>query len=102
MNGLTVAGIFSPEIMALSIPVIALCIPIVAILVSHQQKMAAIVHGGRNGQTEAEIAGLREDLRNLQSQLHAQTILMDELRSAVLNVPPQISAPQDIQQRVGF
>ena len=102
MKDLTLAAIFGPDILALSIPIIALCIPIVAIMVSHQQKMASIIHGGRNAQTEAEIAGLREELRSLQNQLHAQTIAMDELRSAVLNIPPQVTAQPNIQQRVGF
>ncbi|HEY3781765.1 MAG TPA: hypothetical protein VGL56_11815 [Fimbriimonadaceae bacterium] len=101
MNNL-LAAIFGPDILALCIPIIALMIPIVAILVSHQQKMAAIIHGGRNPQTEAEIAGLQQEIRSLQGQLHAQTIAMDELRSAILNVPPQMTAQPDIQQRVGF
>ncbi|MEA2554296.1 MAG: hypothetical protein QOJ65_2472 [Fimbriimonadaceae bacterium] len=62
------------------IPILALTIPIVAILSAHQRKMAEIIH--RNNQNgPAEIDSLRQEIRELRTIIHQQTIAMDDIRS---------------------
>ncbi len=59
------------------IPLTALLIPIVAMLVSHQQKMAQIIHG--RGDPE-EVAALRSEVAELKQQLGQHTMALDEMR----------------------
>lgn len=67
-----------PEgILALMIPIIALMIPIVAMLVKHQQQMAQIMHQGRAQQSDAEIAALRAEVRELKELVHQQMLTLD-------------------------
>lgn len=96
---LPIADLFSPETLALLIPITALMIPIVAILVSHQQKMAQIVHSaqGRSTEVTEEIQALREEVRSLREIVHQQTIALDSATNPRVTPPPTDS----IQQRLG-
>lgn len=70
---------------ALMIPILALMIPIVAILVSHQQKMAELIHrGSRSSQQEAEILAMKEDIRALREALTQQTLLLESMNNRAL------------------
>lgn len=64
-------------ILALMIPITALMIPIVAILVSHQQKMAQIIHSGRPAADSQETAALRAEVRELKEMVHQQMLALD-------------------------
>ena len=77
-----------PAVIALMIPVIALMIPIVAILVSHQQKMAQIVHRGLGD--NPEVSALRNEIAELKSLVHQQTITLDNMAGVhkSLDAPP--------------
>lgn len=81
---------FEPAMLALMIPILALMIPIVAILVSHQQKMAQIIHGGGGGvDTRNQIEALRAEIAQLKQLMHQQAIQMDNLLTAQRN--PSVS-----------
>jgi len=77
-----------PAIIALMIPVVALMIPIVAILVSHQQKMAQIVH--QNPGNSPEVSALRQEISELKALVHQQAITLDTIagNQKALNAPP--------------
>lgn len=73
------------DIIPFMIPLTALMIPIVAILVSHQQKMAQLIHGGsRTAQQEAEIAAMKEEMRALRETVNQQTLLLDSINHRAL------------------
>lgn len=93
------AEFLGPETLALFIPILALTIPIVAILVSHQQKMAQIIHNGqgRSDQVTSEIQALRDEVRSLREIVHQQTIALDSAVNLRSTPPPTDS----IQQRLG-
>lgn len=76
------------------IPVLALMIPIVAILSAHQQKMASIMREGGNSQTSAELAALREEVRNLRELVATQMLAMDSMSSN------RLSDSMPVQDRV--
>lgn len=74
---------FDVAMFALMIPILALMIPIVAILVSHQQKMAQIIHGSGGGvDARNQIEALRGEIAQLKQLVHQQAIQMDNLLSA--------------------
>jgi hypothetical protein len=76
MTGLYLADF--TENIAILIPVIALMIPIVAILVSHQQKMAQIIHGANRQQVpNPEVDSLKREVQELKQLIHQQTIALD-------------------------
>jgi hypothetical protein len=69
------------------IPITALMIPIVAILVSHQQKMAQLIHSGqRNPQQDAELNALRDEVRALRETVGSQALLLESVNRRVLGV----------------
>lgn len=71
----------NPGIIALMIPILALMIPIVALLVTHQQKMAEIIHrNAKSNTSDAEIAALREDIRSLRDALNEQSLAIEAVR----------------------
>ncbi len=70
-----------PGVIAVFIPIIALLIPIVAILISHQQKMAQIIHGGGGPEARQEIEALRREVAELRQAVQNQTIAVDNLLS---------------------
>jgi len=75
------------DVLPFMIPILALMIPIVAILVSHQQKMAQIIHGAQRNQVpNAEIEALRREVRELKEIVHQQTIAVDGMQGRQL--PP--------------
>ncbi|MDR3692356.1 MAG: hypothetical protein P4L46_23435 [Fimbriimonas sp.] len=78
---LPLADLFSPETLAVMIPVVLACIPIVAILTKHQQKMAEIIHGSGK-RHEAEVAQLRNEVYELKQMIHQQMIAMDTLSTS--------------------
>jgi hypothetical protein len=67
------------------IPILALMIPIVAILVSHQQKMAELIHrGSRSAQQDQEIAAMKEEIRALREASTQQTLLLESINNRAL------------------
>ena len=75
---------------------LSLGIPIVAILTSHQRKMAQLFQENhRAAQTiSPETHALREELRELKSLVHQQSIAID-------NLSRPLPKHDEIQQRVG-
>ncbi len=75
-------------IMAVGLP---LSIPIIAILTHHQRKMAEI-YAGRNQadstQLHAEVARLREEVRELRATVHEQMIALDGVSQLTSSTPP--------------
>lgn len=80
-------------ILALMIPITALMIPIVAILVSHQQKMAQLIHGSgsRSVHQDAEIAAMREEIRMLKETMTQQSLLLDSLNDRAIRSRDDLS-----------
>jgi uncharacterized membrane protein (DUF106 family) len=79
-----------PGDIAVLIPIIALMIPIVKMLVSHQQKMAEIIHGTANRQSDVEVAQLRQEVYELKQLVHQQMIALDTVKSApAVDIPLQ-------------
>ena len=78
------------------IPIIALMIPIVAILVSHQQKMAQILHSSQGNNQSEELSALRAEVQNLKEALTHQTLMLDVLISDQRSA----SAEADLNQRM--
>lgn len=89
---------FRPEILALLIPITALMIPIVAILVSHQQKMARIIHGEGGANTRAQIDALRAEVAQLKEVIHQQTIALDNLANRPIAPPTTNDVAERLQQ----
>jgi HAMP domain-containing protein len=58
-------------------------LPIVAVLTSHQQKMAAIIHGRNQGQNSGEMEAMRHEINELKQLIHQQTIVTDNLTQLV-------------------
>ncbi len=75
---------------------LALGIPIVAILTSHQQKMARLFGENQRAAnaTSPETHALREELRELKSLVHQQSIAID-------NLTRPLPTQDGIQQRIG-
>ena len=84
-------------IFALMIPISVIMIPIVAILTAHQRKMAEIAAYVPKQNSDAEIAALRHEVRQLTDLLHRQTITMDDISSRVRS----ISSTEQLRDRVG-
>lgn len=64
------------------IPIMAISIPIIAILVSHQQKMAQIIHNSqKNSLPNPEIDALRREIQELKEITNQQAIALDSLQS---------------------
>ena len=86
------------EALPLMIPIIALMIPVVKVFTNHQQKMAEIVN--RSSLDEQQIATLRQEVTDLKSLLHQQTIRIDALASggapALASPPPAPVATQQL------
>ena len=82
----------NPAVLGIMIPIIALMIPIVAILVSHQQKMAQIIHSNRAQVPNHELEALRTEVRELKELIHQQAIAFDSLatRQSSATAPPPI------------
>jgi hypothetical protein len=57
----------------------ALIVPIVAMLIKHQQQMAKLM-GAESNQPSGEILALREDVQQLKSLIHQQTLVMDDMQ----------------------
>ena len=75
---------------AVLIPIVALMIPIVKMLVTHQQKMAEIIHGTANRQSDTEVAQLRQEVYELRPLVHQQMIALDTVKSTVdVEIPLQ-------------
>jgi len=90
MTGLYLADF--TENIAILIPVIALMIPIVAILVSHQQKMAQIIHGSNRQQLpNPEVDALKREVQELKQLIHQQTIALDSVNRPVPSVQERMS-----------
>jgi len=60
-------------------------LPVIAVLTSHQQKMAAIIHGRKDAHNPAEIEALRRELQDLKNFVHQQAIVTDNLSQLVAN-----------------
>jgi hypothetical protein len=70
----------NPGVIAMAIPILALMIPIVAILTRHQRSMAELIHS-RHATNPAELEAIRQEIRELRTILHSQTIALDDIRS---------------------
>ena len=90
MSNLPIAGIGSE--FAVLIPIIFLMIPIVKMLVSHQQRMAEIIHGTANHQANSEIAQLRQEVYDLKVLIHQQAIALDTATSHRTVPEPQLQS----------
>jgi hypothetical protein len=73
--------ILQPEILALLIPVFALLIPIVKLLTDHQRKMAELYHTSMQA-NPAESNQLRQEISELKSLVHQQSIALDNLSNS--------------------
>jgi hypothetical protein len=83
------------EFIAVVAIVMVFGIPIVAILTHHQRKMAELIHRNHaevNPIVVEEVNRLREEVRQLRSQLNETTIALDDARRL---------RPVDIEHRVG-
>ena len=76
------------------IPIVALCIPIVKILVSHQQRMAEIIHSTSRPEVDAQVNALRAEVYELKQLVHQQMITIDSLSQ------PRIPVTTEIQERL--
>ena len=85
----------NPGVIAMAIPLLAMMIPIVAILTKHQRSMAELIHS-RQSTNPAELDAIRQEIRELRTILHSQTIALDDLRSRPLTQP----ADPSIQNRL--
>lgn len=76
--------------------VLSLGIPIVAILTSHQQKMAKVFQENQRAalQNNPETQALREEIRELKSLVHQQSIAID-------NIARPLPTDARLQDRVG-
>lgn len=86
------------------IPIVAIVmvfgIPIAAILTGHQRKMAELIHGKYQTQSDMgplmhEIQSLRAEVQSLRNQVNEQAIVADDLRSFVqktADVPARLDA----------
>ena len=72
------ADLFSPDILALFIPIVALMIPIVVTLTKHQQRMAEIIHGNN---TVNETNELRREVADLRSIIQSQALALDDVKN---------------------
>lgn len=71
-------------------------IPIVAILVTHQQKMAQIMHANRPQNNDQEINALRAEVRELKEMVHQQMLALDSYSSGSRAYP----AAEDVRDRI--
>ena len=87
MNILPIADL--ENILGIMIPIIALMIPIVAILVSHQQKMAQMIHGRPevNNQLGQQLHDLQQELRSLRDLTAQNTLALDDVRKRLDSAP---------------
>ncbi|MEA2554295.1 MAG: hypothetical protein QOJ65_2471 [Fimbriimonadaceae bacterium] len=81
-------------------PVLAMAVlmmvPIVKMFLSHQQKMAELVHRVNQQPSMPEQDQLRQELRDLKTLVHQQSITLDNLTSKLEN-----SSEPKIEQRLG-
>ena len=77
------------NILGIMIPIIALTIPIVAILVSHQQKMAQMIHGSPEGNNQLgqQLHDLQQELRSLRELTTQNTLALDDVRKRLETAP---------------
>lgn len=85
----------NPGVIAMAIPILAMMIPIVAILTRHQRSMAEIIHRG-NAVAPGELEAIRQEMRELRTLIHSQTIALDDIRSRTAPA----SADGSIQNRL--
>jgi hypothetical protein len=84
-----------PGVIAMAVPIIALMIPIVAILTRHQRSMAELIHS-KSAVAPNELDAIRQEIRELRTILHSQTIALDDIRSRSMAQP----ADPSIQNRL--
>jgi len=70
-------GEIRPDQLVFFIPILGIVGWIVSILVKHQQRMAEIIHGTANQQSNTEITQLRIEVSELKALVHQQTIMLD-------------------------
>jgi len=86
-----------PEEMAVFVPILGIIAGIVAIMTKHQQKMAEIIHGSSQNQSNAEIAQLRSEVAELKQMVHQQMIALDSY-SALPRPPAEIPLQRRLEQ----
>jgi hypothetical protein len=65
------------ETIAVFIPILGIVAGIVAIMTKHQQRMAEILHGSPQNQSNNEINHLRNEVAELKHLVHQQMIALD-------------------------
>ena len=70
-------------IIALVSTVALFSVPVVAILVSHQRKMAEIIHGRRDQQLASNNEVIASEMQQLRQAIHQQTIALDSLTTQI-------------------
>lgn len=90
---------FAENMASVLVPMVIFMIPIVAILTKHQQRMAELIHGNRQGAPNPEIDMLRHEVAELKSLVHQQTLVLDEIaqrrNELPSNTPPAMPAQSD-------
>lgn len=66
-----------PETLGVLIPILGIVAGIVAILTKHQQRMAEIIHGTAQHQSNEDVAMLRSEVAELKQLVHQQMIALD-------------------------
>lgn len=67
-------------VLGVMVPIIALLIPIVAIFTTHQRRMAELIHRNHaESMALSEVAGMRDEIRQLKELVHQQAITIDSL-----------------------
>lgn len=74
------------------IPLAPFGVGLIAILVRHQQRMAEIVHGVAQGNSE-EVAALREEVRQLKAQMGSMSLALESLSAS--------KKESSVQDRIG-
>jgi hypothetical protein len=88
---------FHPATLAIFIPITALMIPIIALLISHQQKMAQIIHGHAAGASAEQIEAMRRELQELRNVVGQQAIALDQLRTLSVGKGEHV----EVRERLG-
>jgi hypothetical protein len=80
-------------IIALVSTVAFFSVPVVAILVSHQRKMAEIIHGKRDQQMVSNNEAIASEMQQLRQAIHQQTIALDSLTTQIRKGLPSANEP---------
>jgi len=87
----TLAALLDADTIWILVPLGGLMIAVISILINHQQKMAAIVHGRPMDPALAEqVDALRREVQELRNQLGRQALALDDLKSLAQREAPRV------------